>query len=169
MVQILYVYFRALDMHAQQTSVPTFYLSLYIAPYVVYKSNKESVDTIRIHHGCEGRIEESVRRIAVWHHKACRVMTNSDPKGRIYLSYPLTNNGFFFLLTTVYKNNYLFINLSIHFKLSFQKSLNTIRLQFNMMTVLDVLGKITWVRYFFYPRVKSQISLSGEQECCLCN
>ena len=30
------------------------------------------------------------------------VMTNSDPEGRIFLSYPHTNNGFFFLLTTVF-------------------------------------------------------------------
>ena len=57
---------------------------------------------IRIYHECEGRIEKSVRRIAVWHHKACRVMTNRDPEGQIFLSYPHTNNGFFFLLTTVF-------------------------------------------------------------------
>ena len=35
-------------------------------------------------------------------HKACRVMTNGDPEGRIFLSYPHTNNEFFFLLTTVF-------------------------------------------------------------------
>ena len=34
---------------------------------------------IRIYHECEGRIEKSVPRIAVWLHKACRVMTNGDP------------------------------------------------------------------------------------------
>ena len=47
---------------------------------------------IRIYHKCEGRIGKSVPRIAVWHHKACQVMTNSDPER--------PNNGFFFLLTT---------------------------------------------------------------------
>ena len=47
---------------------------------------------IIIHHECEGRIEKSVPRIAVWHHEACRVMTNGDPEGRIVLSYPHTNN-----------------------------------------------------------------------------
>ena len=57
---------------------------------------------IRIYHECEARIEKSVSRIAVWHHEACRVMTDSDPEGRIFLSYPHTNNGFFFLLTTVF-------------------------------------------------------------------
>ena len=41
---------------------------------------------IRIYHECEGRIEKSVPRIAVWHHEACRVMTNGDPEGRIFLS-----------------------------------------------------------------------------------
>ena len=57
---------------------------------------------IRIHHECEGRIEKSVPRIAFWHHKACQVMTNGDTEGRIFLSYPYTNNGFFFLLTSVF-------------------------------------------------------------------
>ena len=57
---------------------------------------------IRIYHECEGRIEKSVLRIAVWHHEACQVMPNSDPEGQIFLSYPHTNIGFFFLLTTVF-------------------------------------------------------------------
>ena len=26
----------------------------------------------RIHHECEGRIEKSLPRIAIWHHEACR-------------------------------------------------------------------------------------------------
>ena len=29
-------------------------------------------------------------------------MSNGDPKRRIFLSYPHPNNGFFFLLSTVY-------------------------------------------------------------------
>ena len=57
---------------------------------------------IRIHHECEGRIEKSVRRITFWHHKACRVMTNGDHEGQIFLSNPHMNNGFFFLLTIKY-------------------------------------------------------------------
>ena len=65
-------------------------------------------EPIRIYHECEGTIEKSVPRIAVWHHEACRMMTNGDPKGQIFLSYPHTNNGFFFLLTTVFI--YLFIS-----------------------------------------------------------
>ena len=73
-------------------------------------------EIVRICHECEGRIEKSVLRITVWHHEACRVMTNGDSEGRIILSYPHTSNGFFFLLTTV------FIYLFIYLKISFQKS-----------------------------------------------
>ena len=39
-----------------------------------------SLHLIRIYHECEGRIEKTVPRISVWHHKACLVMTNSDPE-----------------------------------------------------------------------------------------
>ena len=66
-----------------------------------------SGENIRIYHECEGRIEKFVPRIAVWHHEACRVMTNSDPEGRIFLSYTHMNNGFFFLLTTIF---FFFLN-----------------------------------------------------------
>ena len=55
-----------------------------------------------IYYECEGRIEKSIPRIAVWHHEACRVMTNGDPEGRIFLSYSHTKNGLFFLLTIRY-------------------------------------------------------------------
>ena len=33
-------------------------------------------------------MEKSVHRIAVLHHEACHVMTNYDPEGLIFLSYP---------------------------------------------------------------------------------
>ena len=75
-----------------------------------------AVAHIRIYTECEGRIEKSVPRITVWHHEACRVMTNGDPEGRIFLSYPHTNNRLFFLLTTY-----------VYFKISFGKSLKTLR------------------------------------------
>ena len=51
-----------------------------------YGGTYQSVKHIRIYHECEGKIEKSVPRIAVWHHKARRVMTNSDPEGQIFLS-----------------------------------------------------------------------------------
>ena len=65
------------------------------------ETHATSYDNIRIYHECEGRIEKSVPRITIWHHEACRVMKNDDPYWRIFLSYPNTINGFFFLLTTV--------------------------------------------------------------------
>ena len=54
---------------------------------------------IRIYNECDVGIEQFVLRITEWHHEACRVMTNGDREGRIFLSHPHTNNGLFFLLT----------------------------------------------------------------------
>ena len=51
---------------------------------------------IRICREREGRIENSVPRIAIWHHDACPVMTNGDPEGRIFLSYTYIHDIFFF-------------------------------------------------------------------------
>ena len=76
---------------------------------------------VRIYHECEGKIEKYVRGITVWYLEACRAMTNGDLEGLIFLSYPHTNiMDSIFLLTTAFI--YLFI-----IKLSFQKSLNTLR------------------------------------------
>ena len=66
---------------------------------------------IRIYHEYKGRIEKSVLRIAVWHHEACRVMTNGDPEAQIFLSYPHTNNGLFFAAHHCFYIFYLFIYL----------------------------------------------------------
>ena len=41
----------------------------------------------------EAGIGKSVLRITAWHHEACRVMTNGDPAGRIFLTHPHTING----------------------------------------------------------------------------
>ena len=69
-------------------------------------------------------------------------MTNGNPEWRIFLSYPHTNNGFSFLLATV-----LFIYLFIY---QFWNKLPEVseypKMQFNMMTLLDNLGKMAWVR-----------------------
>ena len=62
------------------------------------------VPVIRIHHECEGGIETSVPRITDWHHETCRVMTNGDPEGHIFLSHPHKNNGFFFLAQDLSEN-----------------------------------------------------------------
>ena len=94
---------------------------------------------IRIYHECEGRIEKSVLRTAVWHHKAGGVMTNRDPEGQIFLSYPHTNNGYIFLLHIV------FIYLSI-LKKKLPEVPEYAKMQFHNMMLLDVMGKIAWVR-----------------------
>ena len=60
-----------------------------------------AVCNVRINHECEGG--KSVPRIAVSPHKACLVMTNGDPEGRIFLFHSHTINGFFFLLTIRYR------------------------------------------------------------------
>ena len=58
---------------------------------------------IRIYHECEGMIEKYVQRITVWHHEACRVLTNGDPEGQVFFYTTLTQiMDFFFLLTTVF-------------------------------------------------------------------
>ena len=63
------------------------------------KNERASVETIRILHGCEVQLENSVPRVTIWHHEAvpsrgslfgitklCRVMQNSDLEGRNFLS-----------------------------------------------------------------------------------
>ena len=84
-----------------------------VAPGHQYLHSLPDGRIIRIYHECEGRIEKSVLRIAVWHHEACQVMTIGYCEGQIFLSYPHTNNGLFFLLTTFYLFIYLFVYLYI--------------------------------------------------------
>ena len=50
-------------------------------------------------HGCEVRIEKSVRGSLFGITRLCRVMPNSDPEGRIFLSAPNNQDRFFFLHT----------------------------------------------------------------------
>ena len=60
-------------------------------------------------------------------------MTKGDPEGQIFLSYPHANNELFFLLT-----GFIFYILA--------KVPGYAEIQFHIMTFLDVLGKIAWVR-----------------------
>ena len=114
---------------------------------------------IRIYHECEVGIEKSVPRITDWHHEACRVMTNGDPR-----------DGFFYPTITRIMDSFSCSPLFFYLKISFQKSLNTLRYNFTRgrhftitMTSLDdnvcefqynqcklpsrdSLGKIAWVR-----------------------
>ena len=64
------------------------------------------------------------------------MMTNGKPEGRIFLTHPHTNNGFFFLLTTV-----LFYFLD-----KLPEVPEYAKMPFHMMTLLDVLGEIAWTR-----------------------
>ena len=107
-------------------------LSTTSGPYI-----RAQIEYIITYRECEGKIEKSVQGIAIWHHEACWVMTNGDPQGRIFLSYPHRNNGFFFLLTSVFI--YLFKN-------TLPEVPEYAKMQFHMMILLDVLGKIAWVR-----------------------
>ena len=44
-----------------------------------YAGSRERLLLAPAYHGCENKIEESVPKITVWHHKACWAMTNDDP------------------------------------------------------------------------------------------
>ena len=121
------------------------------------KSLSIALKIIRIHHKCEGRIEKSVRRITGWHHEACRVMTNGDPEGRIIRIYHecegrieksvprnsvwhhdafgvMTNGDpeewIFYPTLTRIMDSFSCSPLFFYFKISFQKSLNTLRCNF---------------------------------------
>ena len=125
-------------------------------PDLPMENHKLECCNIRIYHECEGRIEKSIRRIAVWHHQACGVMTNGDPEGWIFLYNPHTNYGFFFLLTTVslLENKFqevLRCNFTWwrHLNITLKSLDDNVReFQYNqcMKASHDSLGKIAWVR-----------------------
>ena len=125
---------------------------------------------------CGFGIEKSVQMITVWHHKACRVITNSDPEGQIFLSHLHTNNGFFFLLNIKYRTlcyNQIrplevpeytwYDDVTLTQQCSHLTTMCMSSNTTNVQPSSDSLGKITWVNKIFYPRVKSQISVSGVQ------
>ena len=58
------------------------------------------VYTVKIHNECKGGIDNFGPRIAVWCHEACRVMTNSDHKGRLFIP---SSHDYFFLNTMKYR------------------------------------------------------------------
>ena len=66
-----------------RVKISTIYVSM-LSWVLISKFRVKSV-VLRIYHECEDGIEKSVPRITVWHYLACRVMTNSDHEGRIYL------------------------------------------------------------------------------------
>ena len=75
-------------------------LSLVYIQIHVHLFNVQQI--IRIFHGCEVRIEKSVRWVTVWHHEAlpkaewCQTVISKE---RIFLSAPNNHDRFFFLHT----------------------------------------------------------------------
>ena len=66
------------------------------------------------------------------------MMTNGDPDGRVFLSYPHTNNGFF-SCSPLFQFIYSFKN-------KLPEVPEYVKMQFHMVTLLEVLGKIAFVR-----------------------
>ena len=81
----------------------------------------KSCENLRLYHASEDMIEKSFPWIADWHHEACRVMANGDPEGRIFLSYPHTNDSFSCLPLVLYI--YMTIPVSMLFTLTNSSSL----------------------------------------------
>ena len=66
-------------MISRQSKVVKYNINSFL-PSKIRDWNNLPLEIIRIYRECEGMIEKSVPRIAVWHHEACRVMTNGDPE-----------------------------------------------------------------------------------------
>ena len=52
-----------------------------------YHGGYYSQETVRILHECQVWIDKSVPRVTFWHHEACRVMPNCDPRDRFVYPY----------------------------------------------------------------------------------
>ena len=68
---------------------------------------------IRILYVCEVRIENSVLRVTVWHHKALPSDAKQDPEERNFISTPHTHVWFFFLYT--FRFPMFYFKSSIHY------------------------------------------------------
>ena len=99
---MLYADNKNADQLVHLSRLISFFIISLVSPIAVHTCYqglyRQVLYNIRIYHECEGGIEKSFLRITVWHHEACRVMTNGNPEGRIFtcISHPHTNNGFFF-------------------------------------------------------------------------
>ena len=87
-------------------------------------------------------------------------MTDGDFEGRIFLSYPHTHHRFFFLPPL-----FLFSYLS---KNRLPEVSEYAQMQFHMITLLFVLGKIAWVRSDFLSQGKILDIHICVQEVFLC-
>ena len=61
------------DLHPTEFSGLTLYIASgsYMSTLANSEKQDEMPQNIRIYHECEGRIEKSIPRIAVWHYEAC--------------------------------------------------------------------------------------------------
>ena len=75
------------DLNEDAQKVLAYYASIGIMDAYIHEP--AAWGNIRIYHECEGGIEKFDPRIT----EACRVKTNVDREGRIFLSHPHTNNG----------------------------------------------------------------------------
>ena len=75
----------------QGTNLVLFFLVRYVLCGLWWLEN------IRIFHGCEVRIEKSIRGSLFGITRLCRVMPNSDPEGRIFISALNSHGRLFFL------------------------------------------------------------------------
>ena len=99
---------------------------------VIHRQTDIKIYIIRINHECEGRIENS------------RGSPFGITKLADFLSYPHMNNGFFFFAHHCF---YLIIYIFIYlFQNKLPEVIEYTKMQFHMMTLLDVLGKIALVR-----------------------
>ena len=69
---------------------------------------------IRIFHGCEVRIEKPIRGSLFVITRLCRLMPNSVPGGRIFLSAPNSHDRFFFLHTFLSSAFYFNVRVAIN-------------------------------------------------------
>ena len=91
----------AWDVKHQLKYTPKFFFVLVDALTQVYLYFRQKILTYHFHkdrnHKCEGGIENFLPRSHPLASQALSVMTNGDREGRIFLSHPHKNNGFFFL------------------------------------------------------------------------
>ena len=85
--------------HARESSYTPSCQTVFPCPVQVQLNSGRVYKNISIVHGCEMRIETSVRGSLFGITRLYQVMPNSDPEWRIFLSAPNNHDGFSFLHT----------------------------------------------------------------------
>ena len=97
------------------------YVQFYIS-FVAYNfltNDRQTSDPyiITTFNGCELQIENSVTRVTVRHHEACRVMPNSYAERRNFQFAPNNHYRFFFLHTV--PSTIVYLNLDVRYFINF--------------------------------------------------